>query len=427
MGMDNALLGKVSLGTSLLGFALQVGLLVLLVSSGGYGRGPSFEVPLLCGLLIAILGSVSLGSGLAARGTAAGKAGLFVSGFSLGIPGVLILWALSGYPGAWSDVRFDSNSMGVFSRVRFHILPVATLVFVVVAFRRVRDLERRPTTIADEDAEMFGPGPAARKGQATVLGVVVNLVWIVLALGLVGLFFAPLLSLALFGVSVATLILAVRMSGLLRPLEEFRPAGGHPTAKPKMGPSPEFRGGPAGGTQWPSVAIGAGCGVLLFGLLGAMSLFEDRQQSARPLIADDLMNYLLAPAVIGFLLGAPTGWAVGVTRVRQGVSLAKLIPAWALLGGWLGIFLVSLLALLTVSRGGGYRSPVGHGGPATGVAGVLVLVILFGLPFLVIGAIVGTAAAVVWSNKRKQTAGTTRLGARGLAEGDPPATGEGPI
>ena len=89
-GHNTATLGAASLWTSVAGFVLPVCMAVLglrLARPGGR-MGPSDEetnVVLLCLGLFVTLELVALGCGIAARRTAAGKAGLVISGIPLGV------------------------------------------------------------------------------------------------------------------------------------------------------------------------------------------------------------------------------------------------------------------------------------------------------------------------------------------------------
>jgi len=79
MGNDKASLGKVSLGSSLIGIVLP-GCLYVLVAMFLRPPGEQGWAYDICELLFVILEFVALGCGIAARRTPTGRAGLVISG-----------------------------------------------------------------------------------------------------------------------------------------------------------------------------------------------------------------------------------------------------------------------------------------------------------------------------------------------------------
>jgi hypothetical protein len=283
-----------------------------------------------------------------------------------------------------------------------HGLRVGALVLLALAYGRVRGLEGRSTLIAEADADnAAGPGTGARDGPLTPLEAVflIGLLAIVRSLSM---YLVPYRLTTLIDTmwAVATVVLALGMSGLGREHRGRLAARGCPPAKPGSAPDDDFRAGQAPEHRRLFARWGAVGGGGLFAAFG-VALWLDHRETM------PIVPCVGTSSIVGTLLGALTGWAAGTTIVSRDSSRARLMLAWGWLGGCLAVLISVLyglvaqvadgkLANLNFSGGGGAGpAPEGIRWYFEAVVMAAVVAAMFTPITFPIGA--GMAAAIAWS------------------------------
>lgn len=226
MDDERTLLGNVSLGVAIIGFGFTAWILVSLPQGGRWEAGIAIGNVLvyIVAPLLLITELVSMGFGLMARNTPTGRMGVFLSVIVLAI---LAVWTARGMKidplvtdGQYNGHKVDASVL---------LISWPTLVLVIIASRRVQRRERQQTSIAS-GSEATSAGTVGR-WQVRIFELMACIAAVGFGLAILKVMAEHedrrfwILEETHMTVSVATLILAVRLCRRLGPTADARSLG----------------------------------------------------------------------------------------------------------------------------------------------------------------------------------------------------------